>query len=84
MAPTFSSLVAIFPTGARKSKQNQGRKLMKTNEPNNKREESTYSLIARSEETKRAAVEVVVYSVIVLSMLAAIWEFGQELFWFQS
>ncbi|MEY2560976.1 MAG: hypothetical protein QOG51_1391 [Verrucomicrobiota bacterium] len=57
---------------------------MKTNEPNNKREESTYSLIARSEETKRAAVEVVVYSVIVLSMLAAIWEFGQELFWFQS
>ena len=57
---------------------------MKTNEPNNKREESTYSLIARSEETKRAAIEVVVYSVIVLSMLAAIWEFGQELFWFQS
>jgi hypothetical protein len=57
---------------------------MKANKTKNEREESTYSLIVRSEETKRAAVEVVVYSVIVLSMLAAIWEFGQELFWFQS
>ncbi|MEN3370731.1 MAG: hypothetical protein V7609_2874 [Verrucomicrobiota bacterium] len=57
---------------------------MKTNKPNNEREESTYSLIVRSEERKRAAIEVVVYGVIVLSMLAAIWEFGQELFWFQS
>jgi hypothetical protein len=53
---------------------------MKTNEPNNNREESTYSLLVRSEEKKRAATEIVVYGVIVLSALAAIWEFGQELF----
>jgi hypothetical protein len=57
---------------------------MKTDELNNKKEESTYSLLVRSEEKKRAAIEVVVYSVIVLGALAAIWEFGQELFLFQS
>jgi hypothetical protein len=57
---------------------------MKTNEPNNNREESTYSLLMRSVETKRAALEVVVYSVIALSLLAAIWEFGQELLVFQG
>jgi hypothetical protein len=57
---------------------------MKTNKPNNEREESTYSLLVRSEEKKRVAIEVVVYSVIVLGVLAAIWEFGQELLVFQS
>jgi hypothetical protein len=57
---------------------------MKTNEPNNNREESTYSLLVRTEERKRAAIEVIAYGVIVLSALAAIWEFGQELFWYQS
>ena len=57
---------------------------MKTNEPNIQREESTYSLIIRSEEKKRMLTEVVVYSLIALSALAAIWEFGQELFLFQS
>jgi hypothetical protein len=57
---------------------------MKTNEPNIKREESTYSLIIRSEEKKRMLTELVVYSLIALSALAAIWEFGQELFLFQS
>jgi hypothetical protein len=59
-------------------------KLMKTNEPNIKREESTYSLIVRSEEKKRMVTEAVVYGLIVLSAMAAIWEFGQEFFWFQS
>jgi hypothetical protein len=57
---------------------------MKTKSRNSEREESTYSLIVHSEEKKRAAIEVVVYSVIALGALAAIWEFGQELFWFQS
>ena len=56
----------------------------KTNEPNNKREESTYSLLVRTEERKRATIEVITYGVIALSALAAIWEFGQELFWYQS
>jgi hypothetical protein len=57
---------------------------MKTNEPNKKREESTYALLVRSQEKKRVLTEAVVYGLIVLSALAAIWEFGQELFWFQS
>ena len=57
---------------------------MKTNEPNIKREESTYSMLVRSEEKKRMLTELVVYSLIALSALAAIWEFGQELFVFQS
>jgi hypothetical protein len=57
---------------------------MKTNEPNNEKEESTYALLVRSEEKKRIVTEVVVYGVIVLSALAAIWEFGEELSLFQS
>jgi hypothetical protein len=56
---------------------------MKTKELNNNREESTYALLVRTEERKRAAIEVIAYGVIVLSALAAIWEFGQELL-FQS
>jgi hypothetical protein len=47
-------------------------------------EASTYSLLVRSEERKRAAIEVVVYGVIVLSLVAAIWEFGTELSVFQG
>jgi hypothetical protein len=57
---------------------------MKTNEPNLKREESTYSLLVRSQNKKRVLTEAVVYGLIVLSALVAIWEFGQELFLFQS
>jgi hypothetical protein len=57
---------------------------MKTNEPNNKREESTYSLLVRSEENKRALIEIVIYGVIILSAVAAIWEFGQDLFLFPA
>jgi len=60
------------------------KELMKTNEPNNKREESTYALLVRSEERKRIVTEVVAYGVIILSAVAAIWEFGEELSWFQS
>lgn len=55
---------------------------MKTNEPNNKREESTYALLVRSEEKKRIVTEVVAYGLIILSAVAAIWEFGEELSWF--
>ena len=54
---------------------------MKANEQNSKREESTYSLLIRSAEKKRMITEGVVYGLIVLSAMAAIWEFGQELFW---
>jgi ribosomal protein L23 len=57
---------------------------MKTNKTNTQREESTYALIVRSQEKKRIVAEAVVYGLIVLSALAAIWEFGEELFYFQS
>jgi hypothetical protein len=60
------------------------RRPMKINKPNNKGKESIYSLLVRSEEKKRAAIEVLVYSVLVLGALTAIWEFGEELVWFQS
>jgi hypothetical protein len=57
---------------------------MKTDEPNNKREESTYALLVRSDEKKRVFTEAIVYGVIILSAIAAIWEFGQELSSFNS
>jgi len=57
---------------------------MKTNKTNTQREESTYALIERSREKKRALTELVVYSAIILSAIAAIWEFGQELIVFRS
>ncbi|MEY2499143.1 MAG: hypothetical protein QOD12_2699 [Verrucomicrobiota bacterium] len=59
-------------------------KTMKANEPNYKREESTYSLLVRSEEKKRALIEIVVYGVIILSAIAAIWEFGEDFFLFPA
>jgi hypothetical protein len=55
---------------------------MKTNEPSNKREESTYALIVRSEEKKRALIEVLVYGLIILCAVAAILEFADEFLWF--
>jgi hypothetical protein len=57
---------------------------MKTNELNNKREESTFSLLVRSEEKKRAVIEVVVYGLVILSAVAAILEFADEFFWFHA
>jgi hypothetical protein len=57
---------------------------MKTNKPTDKKEESTYALIVRSEEKKRALIETVVYCLVVLSALAAIWEFANEFFWFPA
>jgi hypothetical protein len=57
---------------------------MNTNETDNKREESTYSLLVRSEEKKRALIEVVVYSLVILSAVAAILEFADEFFWFPA
>ena len=57
---------------------------MKTNEPNDKKEESTYSLLVRSEEKKRAFIEVVVYGLVILSAVAAIVEFANEFFWYPA
>ena len=57
---------------------------MKTNQPDNKREESTYSLLVRSEEKKRSFIEVVVYGLVILSAVAAILEFANEFFWYPA
>jgi hypothetical protein len=54
---------------------------MKTNEPSNKREESTYALIVRSAERKRELIEVLVYGLVILCAVAAILEFANEFFW---
>jgi hypothetical protein len=59
-------------------------KTMKTNEPNNQREESTYSLLMRSEDKRRGLIETVVYSLVILSAVAAILQFADEFFWFRA
>ena len=57
---------------------------MKTKEPNKKREESTYSLLVRSEERKRALVETIVYGLLILIAVAAILEFTNEFIWYPA
>ena len=59
-------------------------KPMKTDEPNKTREESTYSLLVRSEERKRSLIEVAVYGLVILSAVAAILEFANEFFWYPA
>ena len=49
---------------------------MKTNEPLHEVEESTYSLLLRSEEKKRAIFETIIYGLIILSAIAAILQFA--------
>jgi hypothetical protein len=51
---------------------------MKTNQTNNKVEESTYVLLVRSEDKKRALLETIVYGLIILSALAAILQFTDQ------
>ncbi len=52
--------------------------LMKTSQPNNKVRESTYALLVRSEDKKRALLETIVYGLIILSALAAILQFTDQ------
>jgi len=51
---------------------------MKTSQPNNNTEESTYALLVRSEDKKRALLETIVYGLIILSALAAILQFTDQ------
>jgi hypothetical protein len=51
---------------------------MKTSQPNNKVQESTYALLVRSEDKKRALLETIVYGLIILSALAAILQFTDQ------
>ena len=51
---------------------------MKTNKPLSELEESTYSLLVRSEETKRAIFETIIYCLIIISAVAAIVQFAGQ------
>ena len=51
---------------------------MKTSQTNNKVEESTYALLVRSEDKKRALLETILYGLVILSALAAILQFADQ------
>jgi hypothetical protein len=51
---------------------------MKTNQPNNNVEESTYALLVRSEDKKRALFETVLYGLVALGVLVAILQFAGQ------
>jgi hypothetical protein len=51
---------------------------MKTSQTNNNVEESTYALLVRSEDKKRALLETIVYGLVILSALAAILQFADQ------
>jgi hypothetical protein len=51
---------------------------MKTSQPNNNVGKSTYALLVRSEDKKRALLETVVYGLAILSALAAILQFADQ------
>lgn len=45
---------------------------------NTSHEESTYALLVRSEEKGRTLLETVLYTLWILSAVAAIWQFAQQ------
>jgi hypothetical protein len=51
---------------------------MKTSQPNNNVEESTYAMLVRSEDKKRVILEMIVYGLVILSALAAILQFADQ------
>jgi hypothetical protein len=51
---------------------------MKINQPSNKVEESTYALLARSEDKKRALFETIFYGLVALGVLVAILQFADQ------
>jgi hypothetical protein len=51
---------------------------MNTNQTNNETHESTYALLVRSEEKERGLLETVAYGLVILSAVAAIWQFAHQ------
>jgi hypothetical protein len=51
---------------------------MKTSQTNNNTEESTYALLVRSEDKKRALLETILCGLVILSALAAILQFADQ------
>jgi hypothetical protein len=51
---------------------------VKARRPNDNGEESTYALLVRSEDKKRALLETITYGLVILSALAAILQFADQ------
>jgi hypothetical protein len=51
---------------------------MKTDQPSDKVIESTYALLVRSEDKKRAVFEAVLYGLVAVSVLVAILQFTDQ------
>jgi hypothetical protein len=51
---------------------------MNKKQPLNEPEESTYSLLVRSEEPKRGIIETIIYSLLILAAVAAILQFADQ------
>ena len=51
---------------------------MKTRQPSNNVEESTYALLVRSEDKKHALFETILYSLVAVSVLVAILQFADQ------
>ena len=51
---------------------------MNGNQTNNETHESTYALLVRSEEKERGLLETVAYGLVILSAVAAIWQFARQ------
>ena len=51
---------------------------VKTSQPNNNVEESTYALLVRSEDKMRALFETILYSLVAVGVLVAILQFADQ------
>ena len=73
--PATKSIEIDVETQKMKTKQER---LMKTRQPSNNVEESTYALLVRSEDKKRALFETILYSLVAVGVLVAILQFAEQ------
>ncbi len=73
--PATKSIEIDVETQKMKTKQER---LMKTRQPSNNVEESTYALLVRSEDKKRALFETILYSLVAVGALVAILQFADQ------
>ena len=73
--PATKSIEIDVETQKMKTKQER---LMKTRQPSNNVEESTYALLVRSEDKKRALFETILYSLVAVGVLVAILQFADQ------
>ena len=73
--PATKSIETDMETQKMKTKQERP---MKTRQPSNNVEESTYALLVRSEDKKRALFETILYSLVAVGALVAILQFADQ------